>query len=225
MGSAYESNELVPIYMSAALLLYFKKDLLQKVNSKGDALQDLHVFFAEIKWEKINFDKIIQISEELFDKYPPSLISPVEVATFNPLSVEIYDNEIKENALMNDGDSSSDYNSEFITPLVDISEEADFPDIDTNDVDEDDDDDDEVEKKKIMENNDKYKPKAIKVKKNKNLKNINLKIDINLKFEEYFDEFVSLFDRKYKKKTRKRYTTVTIEHLFIIFLFNARHFV
>merc|ERR1712087_309857 len=72
--AAFASNEFVSIYLAAALLLYFKKDLLHNV--KGDALQDLHVFFAEIKWEKINFDKIIVIAEDLFERYPPSMIAP-----------------------------------------------------------------------------------------------------------------------------------------------------
>ena len=186
--ATFESNELVSLYLSAALLLYFKKDLLHNV--KGDALQDLHVFFAEIKWEKINFDKIIAISEELFAKYPPSLISPV--ATYNPLIVDCDDGEIKENALLNDVDSSSEYNSDFISPLVDPAEDLVSFDIDDDDENEN----EEEEKKKILENNDKYKPKEIKVKKTK-------RIDIFDAIPDYFDEFVSLFDKNHKRKTRR----------------------
>jgi len=206
--SEFERNECVSLYLSAALLLYFKKDLLHKVKNPGDALQDLHVFFQEIKWKKINFEKIIQISEELFEKYPPSVISPETVRLYAEMD------EIKENTLLGDADSSSEYNSDFLSPLVDRDEdcvnfemideeeeEEEKEDVDTNAKEEE----EEENKKRIMENNDKYKPKEAIKERRKNKP----KMDIFEPISGYFDEFVSLFGKNNKKKARKRYTATT----------------
>merc|ERR1712129_586045 len=134
-------------------------------------------------------------------------------------TVRLYaENEIKENFGNGDGgtDSSSEYNSEynsdFLSPLVDRDEE--LISFDIIDEMEEREEEKEENKKTIMENNDKYKPEAVSgggVKKTKKMKK---KIDIFDAIPGYFDEFVSLFDKNHKKKTRrdrKRYTTTATD--------------
>jgi hypothetical protein len=164
-------NPQISLYLSTALLIYFKKQLLSKVNDDVS----LHCFFQRVKWEKIDFNKVIVISEELLIQYPPSIISPY--ASYSDMEFD----EIKTNGNDSSEEFESEYNSDLYTPSLDPSEQDANFDIDAASANEE-------------SNN--LKPKVYK----KLSIKINL-LSIPDTITSLIDETVSLFDKKNKTPT------------------------
>eukprot|EP01084_Bolivina_argentea_P006904 13040_1 len=176
------SHELIPLYMSSALLIYFRKELLMQVHDDVT----LHCFFQELKWEKIDFNKVIHLSEELFKKYPPRSYSMSSI-----LSADEECDEIKDEFGAESSDSESGYAfdiyspsvapSEGVTPLVDPVEDLAHFNIDES-----------IQKQSAT------KPKTRT--KSKKFDFLEAFHSFEDKLEKTIDDFVAIFDTKHMEK-------------------------
>merc|ERR1712048_37456 len=64
----------MPLYFSIALIVKCKHKLLQIALANDESQLDqaqIHQFFQEYEWKKMDFDAIIAESDRIFNKYPP----------------------------------------------------------------------------------------------------------------------------------------------------------
>lgn len=116
------SHESISLYLSASLLIYFKKELLDNVCDDVS----LHLFFSKLNWKQINYDILFNKTEQLFNKY-----SNINIINDNDIDQDI-DQDVKDINDDNDDDDednisdslsySPEYNSDF-TPSVDQNED------------------------------------------------------------------------------------------------------
>ena len=207
------SHESISLYLSAALLIYFKKELLDQITDDIS----LHVFFQSLEWEKINYDKWISKTEQLFNKYPPKNMadsSLSNISNISNISIEMDLDEIKEDdndisdskavELMDSSSSSlSEYSSDF-TPSSDQNEDFKQFDINVND---------EYEKENNQFNNNNANNKPICKQKRVSSKLSRLDFFDSLQtipdaLTHKIDDIMSIFDKK-KSKKNKAVVTVT----------------